>query len=71
MHLVPSMAHQLANSPKFETADLSSLMWIFSGAAYLPDKLWQRLARVAPKNVNMSEGEYPFTQLVIRNHDTC
>lgn len=59
LNLIPSVAHQLVNSPKTEKADLSSLIWVTSGAAYLPDHLSSKLMKLAPKQSSMVEGASP------------
>lgn len=60
LNLIPSLVHQLVNSPKTKNVDFSSLIWISSGAAYLPDHLARKITQLAPK-VNMTEGAFhPF-----------
>jgi len=54
MNIIPSVVHQLVNSTK--NVDLSSLVGILSGAAYLPDDLAKRLAHLGPKNMIMTIG---------------
>jgi len=53
--LVPSLVHQLLSSPKLVETDLSSVMVIGCGAAYLPPLLAKRLLGVA-KNATLTEG---------------
>ena len=48
LFLIPSVVHQLVNSPKMKKADLSSVLFIGSGAAYLPDSLARQMSRMAP-----------------------
>lgn len=47
--LIPSVVHQLLNFPGIEKADFSSVMFIGSGAAYLPPELGKKLVSLAPK----------------------
>lgn len=56
LSLIPSVVHQLVNTPKTKKVDLSSLAFVSSGAAYLPDHLASKLVRMAPAGVNMTEG---------------
>lgn len=58
--LVPSIVHQLVNSPKAKKADLSSVVFIASGAAYLPDSLSKRMIRMAPNVGTSTVGEGPY-----------
>ncbi|TDL17760.1 acetyl-CoA synthetase-like protein [Rickenella mellea] len=59
---VPSLIHQLVNSPKFKKADLSSIQSMLSGAAYLPPQLADKLtsltnpAAILAEGYGMSEG---------------
>jgi acyl-CoA synthetase (AMP-forming)/AMP-acid ligase II len=39
LQVVPAMAHQLVNSKRFNTMDLSGLVSVGGGAAYMPDDL--------------------------------
>jgi hypothetical protein len=48
--------HLLVNSRNANQADLSSLEFVSSGAAYLPDSLATKLTRMGPKNMEMLEG---------------
>ena len=41
--VVPSMIHQLVNSPEWQKTDTSSIETIRSGAAFLPPELHVRL----------------------------
>jgi len=54
--MVPSMAHQLATSPKLAKADLNGLLSVGSGAAYLPPELRERLSARIPGLVAFNEG---------------
>ena len=62
MNLIPSIIHQLVNTPKAKNADLSSLVSVNCGAAYLPDQLARRLTRLV-SNVTMTEGEQPLRKI--------
>jgi acyl-CoA synthetase (AMP-forming)/AMP-acid ligase II len=64
--MVPSMAHQLATSPKLVRLDLSSLTSMNSGAAYLPPELRQRLSARAKNVVHFGEG-YGMSECVCTN----
>ncbi|KII90717.1 hypothetical protein PLICRDRAFT_174091 [Plicaturopsis crispa FD-325 SS-3] len=55
LSLIPSVVHQLVNSPLIKKADLSSLTFITSGAAYLPPQLAAKFQRYTPK-ARFSEG---------------
>lgn len=69
--LIPSIAHQLVNTPKAKKADLSSLMWVSSGAAYLPDHLATKLKALGPQNLNMTEGKrIGFCSFMLNNVGT-
>jgi acyl-CoA synthetase (AMP-forming)/AMP-acid ligase II len=54
---IPSIIHQLVHSPQFVKTDLSSIVSIGSGAAYLPPKLGEKLRRLVSANVVLSEGQ--------------
>ncbi|KAK7444312.1 hypothetical protein VKT23_015324 [Stygiomarasmius scandens] len=54
--LIPSVIHQLVNHPRIAQADLSSIMHIGSGAAYLPPELAAQLAKLTPETATISEG---------------
>jgi non-ribosomal peptide synthetase component E (peptide arylation enzyme) len=54
--LIPSLVHQLVNNLKTKNADLSSLLWVYSGAGYLPDQLARSLMGIVPKQISMAEG---------------
>jgi acyl-CoA synthetase (AMP-forming)/AMP-acid ligase II len=56
LNLIPSIFHQLVNSPKFQNADLSTIAVITSGAAYLPQDLLKRMLTILPKDVMFAEG---------------
>lgn len=59
--LVPSMIHQLVHSGLLEKADLSSLMIVNSGAAYLPPKVadaMQKLLRTGRLQEGMNFYRY-------------
>lgn len=54
--MVPSIIHQLVNSPKSKKADLSSLTFLGSGSAYLPESLAQKALGLAPQGAAFNEG---------------
>ncbi|TDL16556.1 acetyl-CoA synthetase-like protein [Rickenella mellea] len=54
--LVPSLIHQLVNSPKTEKADLSSLQFAGSGAAYLPPELSKKMSKFLKGSPEIPEG---------------
>ena len=57
--LIPSLVHQLISTPKTKKTDLSSLVWAFSGAAYLPDHLAKGFTRLISEKMTMSESRTP------------
>lgn len=62
--LIPSVVHQLVNYPKIHEADLSSVKFINSGAAYLPPELNTKLSSFAPSEALFLEGtRIMFTRL--------
>jgi acyl-CoA synthetase (AMP-forming)/AMP-acid ligase II len=66
--LVPAMAQLLLSSPRFETADLSSLGLVSIGSAPLPPSLHLRLAERLPdasvtNSYSMTEAGTSFTHL--------
>ncbi|KIJ26177.1 hypothetical protein M422DRAFT_192574 [Sphaerobolus stellatus SS14] len=52
---IPSVIHTLLSSPKFANTDLSSVVAILSGAAYLPPSLQRKIGNVV-KTASLSEG---------------
>ncbi|THV04982.1 acetyl-CoA synthetase-like protein [Dendrothele bispora CBS 962.96] len=54
--LIPSVIHQIVNHPRIAQADLSSLMHVGSGAAYLPPELAAQLSKLMPKDTSITEG---------------
>ncbi|KAJ7760882.1 hypothetical protein DFH07DRAFT_1021402, partial [Mycena maculata] len=54
--LIPSAIHQLVNHPDIATADLSSVVAVTSGAAYLPPELASQLGRFLEKNPEIAQG---------------
>ncbi|KAJ7169220.1 hypothetical protein C8R43DRAFT_1155725 [Mycena crocata] len=54
--VVPSAVHQLVNHPDIKTTDLSSVMYLTSGAAHLPPELAKRMMGLLPKGSDFSEG---------------
>ena len=54
--LIPSIVHQLVHYPKTANADLSSLLSLTCGAAYLPQELAQNLVSLTPKQLSFAEG---------------
>lgn len=59
LNLIPSLVHQLVNSPKTRHADLTSLRLITNGGANLPSHLLDKFFQLAPK-VNMGDGMSPL-----------
>ncbi|KAI0319157.1 hypothetical protein OF83DRAFT_1111778 [Amylostereum chailletii] len=56
MPMVPAMAHHLMTHPKLMNVDLSGMVKMNSGAAYLPPELRDRLASRAPNLLDFGEG---------------
>lgn len=56
VNLVPSLVHQIVYHPRFETADLSSIKGIGSGAAHLPPQLAAQLVARFPDMERIAEG---------------
>lgn len=56
MPLIPSAIHQMVNSPLFDKTDLSTLVHVSSGAAYLPPELSKKFMRVVKNASTMLEG---------------
>ncbi|KAF4577266.1 hypothetical protein EYR40_009365 [Pleurotus pulmonarius] len=54
--LIPSVIHQIVNSPKSQKADWSSVMSINSGAAYLPPDLSEKVPKLLKKEIHVFEG---------------
>ncbi|KAF8203424.1 hypothetical protein K438DRAFT_1964909 [Mycena galopus ATCC 62051] len=54
--LVPSVIHQLVNHPDIETADLSSVRTVISGAAYLPPELAAQMKSVLNEDAVVHQG---------------
>lgn len=54
--LIPSAIHQMVNHPLFTKVDLSSLVSVSSGAAYLPPELTKKFMRVIKNASTMTEG---------------
>jgi acyl-CoA synthetase (AMP-forming)/AMP-acid ligase II len=48
--LIPSAIHQLVNHPETKKTDLSSVVAILSGAAYLPPELATQMVGILKKN---------------------
>ena len=59
--IVPSLVHQLANHPKIRKTDLSSLISLGGGAAYLPWELRQKMLKLAKQVPFWAEGEAVFS----------
>ncbi|GJJ15935.1 hypothetical protein Clacol_010214 [Clathrus columnatus] len=49
LNIIPSVLHTLLNSPKFQELDLSHVMSVNSGAAYMPPVLSNRMKSLIPK----------------------
>ena len=58
MPMVPSAIHQLVTSPLFSKTDLSTLVAVSSGAAYLPPELAKKFMRVVKSASTMLEGRF-------------
>ncbi|KAJ6459596.1 hypothetical protein C8R45DRAFT_1221328 [Mycena sanguinolenta] len=56
MALVPSMVHAVVNHPDVKTTDLSSVIAVNSGAAYLPQQLAARMGSLLDKTSEVSQG---------------
>ncbi|KAF7362910.1 hypothetical protein MVEN_00641900 [Mycena venus] len=54
--LIPSVIHQLVNHPDIETADLSSVRSVISGAAYLPPELTAQMKSVLNEDAVVHQG---------------
>ncbi|KAJ7063853.1 hypothetical protein C8F01DRAFT_1129568 [Mycena amicta] len=54
--LVPSTIHQLVNHPDLLTTDVSSVVFVNSGAAYLPPALSDKLLGILPKDTDLHQG---------------
>ncbi|KAJ7641374.1 hypothetical protein FB45DRAFT_900036 [Roridomyces roridus] len=54
--LVPSAVHQLVTHPKTKTTDLSSVLMVGSGAAYLPPELASRFLNLLPRDSDVGQG---------------
>ncbi|KAL0947846.1 hypothetical protein HGRIS_013907 [Hohenbuehelia grisea] len=54
--LVPSVVHQLVNHPGTKKADLSSVIHVMSGAAYLPPELSSKMTSLTKRNIPVTEG---------------
>ncbi|KAF8962987.1 hypothetical protein BDZ97DRAFT_1758944 [Flammula alnicola] len=55
-HTHPSVVHQLVNHPGIEKADFSSVLYMNSGAAYLPPELHEKMTRLVPSEAQFGEG---------------
>ncbi|KAJ7490693.1 hypothetical protein FB451DRAFT_1389459 [Mycena latifolia] len=56
LSLIPSAVHQLVNHPDIKTTNLSSVLNINSGAAYLPPELAKRMARFLSTTSELTQG---------------
>ncbi|KAJ7061875.1 hypothetical protein C8F01DRAFT_1138644 [Mycena amicta] len=54
--LVPSLIHQLVNHPDLLKTDVSSVVFVNSGAAYLPPALSDKLLDILPKGTDLHQG---------------
>ncbi|KAF7296989.1 hypothetical protein MIND_00931200 [Mycena indigotica] len=54
--LVPSLIHQLVNHPDFLKTDMSSVVFVNSGAAYLPPALSDKLLAHMQKGADLHQG---------------
>ncbi|KAJ6531618.1 hypothetical protein DFH09DRAFT_933664 [Mycena vulgaris] len=55
LSLIPSAIHQLVNHPDTKTTDLSSIVYVNSGAAYLPPELAAQLSRFLKKSSALTQ----------------
>jgi acyl-CoA synthetase (AMP-forming)/AMP-acid ligase II len=58
LSLIPSVVHQMVNSPMFWKTDLSSVMMAGNGAAYLSPELASKFASKMPNMDRMFEGVF-------------
>ena len=58
--LAPSMLHQLLNSPRLATADISSVKNIGCGGAYLPPALSRQVRTLLKSKTPMTEGTVEY-----------
>ncbi|KAJ7704973.1 hypothetical protein B0H17DRAFT_697890 [Mycena rosella] len=56
LSLIPSAVHQLVNHPDIKTTDMSSIVFVGSGAAYLPPELAGRMSGLLPTSSELSQG---------------
>lgn len=54
--LIPSAIHQMVNHPLFTKIDLTTLVSVSSGAAYLPPELTKKFMRIVKNASTMVEG---------------
>ncbi|KAJ7285273.1 hypothetical protein C8J57DRAFT_1498107 [Mycena rebaudengoi] len=54
--LVPSAVHQLVNHPDTKAADLTSVVQVIHGAAYLPPTLAARMSKLLTQKTRLTEG---------------
>ena len=69
--VVPSMIHQLVNSPEWEKTDTSSIETIGSGAAFLPPELHARFLSKLESTILQGYGSseavriHPFGSVIL------
>ena len=63
---VPPIIHQLSTSPRLATTDMSSVVAISSGAAYLPPSLAQKVSKQIGGGVRVVHG-YGLSEVVSRS----
>ena len=57
MPLIPSAIHQLVNHPLFAKTDLTTLVAVSNGAAYLPPELSKKFMKFVKSAALMAEGQ--------------
>ncbi|KAF7355679.1 hypothetical protein MSAN_01485700 [Mycena sanguinolenta] len=74
LSLIPSTIHQLVNHPLIKTTDFSSIIYINSGAAYLPPELAAQLSKFLRKSSVLTQSyglsETTLTALARPSADT-
>jgi acyl-CoA synthetase (AMP-forming)/AMP-acid ligase II len=66
--LIPSAIHQLVNHPAIKSADLSSVISITSGAAYLPPELEAQMTRFLNEGMGIHQGAISRVPVVLYLH---
>ncbi|KAF7293339.1 hypothetical protein MKEN_01463900 [Mycena kentingensis (nom. inval.)] len=65
--LVPSLIHQVVNHPELKKTDLSSVIFVNSGAAYLPPQLFKQMSGYLQQSAEMSQG-YGLSECTLSAH---